>query len=555
MNRSTSENGQGPVVEHVIVVALENRSFDHMLGFLDHPNPAFERLTQDGRYDNPGWDGAPPVPASPDAKPVLPIGPDHSHDGVIEQLALDAHGQPTNQGFVTSLERAGRNPKRPKYSGLLSPAVNLFRGLIGPKKPSTPGRGPLAMLCQPDRQVPVLSQLARDFAVCTRWFCPVPGETWPNRNFLHAATSDGETDIDLRFYDDTTIFERLEKSGKSWHIYYDDTPQIWAFRELWDTAERHANWYPFPDFVAHVAAGQLPSYSFIEPNHRPPLPLMNDRVSSGPEVSNNQHPENNLVSDAAYDVFDAVAATDFARAETLIATIYEALRANPAVFERSLLLVTYDEHGGLYDHVPPPHAPNPGTKQDWPTRIGHVFLRPKAAHFTFELLGPRVPALVISPYVPAGTIDTTVRDHSSVPSTVRQIFAPASKPLTARDAWAPPFHTLLSLASPRRSDLPDLSRFAGPATTAPGQAGAEQASGAPPASVSQYFQPFAKQADMVHRHLLAVGEDEAKATPVRTKAPIERGAQITQIFTDAARRHREQLGRAPDVGSRPGGGA
>jgi hypothetical protein len=59
---------------------------------------------------------------------------------------------------------------------------------------------------------------------------------------------------------------------------------------------------------------------------------------------------------------------------------------------------------------------------------------------------------------------------------------------------------------------------------------------------------------MVRRHLLAVGEDEAKATPVRTKVPAERGAQITQIFTDAARRHREQLGRAPDVRSRPGGG-
>ncbi|HEX4754612.1 MAG TPA: alkaline phosphatase family protein [Candidatus Dormibacteraeota bacterium] len=550
MNPRAAVPGQEHAIEHVIVVALENRSFDHMLGFLDHPDPAFERLTQDGRYANPGWDGGPLVPTSPNAEPVLPIGPDHSHDGVIEQLGLDAGGQPTNQGFVTSLERAGRTPNRPKYSGLLSPAVNLFRTVIGAKKPGTQGRGPLAMLCQPDSQVPVLSQLAREFAVCTRWFCPVPGETWPNRNFLHAATSDGETDIDLRFYDNPTIFELLEKNGKSWRIYYDDTPQVWAFRELWDTADRHANWYPFPDFVAHVAAGQLPSYSFIEPNHRPPLPLMNDRGSGAPEVSNNQHPENNLVSDAAYAAFTAGATTDFARAETLIATIYEALRANPAVFERSLLLVTYDEHGGFYDHVPPPRAPSPGTKQDWATRVRHVFLRPRAARFDFELLGPRVPALVISPYVAAGTVDTTVRDHSSVPSTVRQIFAPESRPLTARDAWAAPFHTLLSLASPRRGDLPDLSRFAG----ATGQADAPQGNGVPPAPVSQYFQPFAKQAEMVHRHLLAVGETEAKTTPVRAKAPIQRGAEITQIFTDAARRHREQLGQAPEGSSGPGGG-
>src|ERR1700680_3292364 len=138
MNPPAPEQGHGPAIEHVIVVALENRSFDHMLGFLDHPDPAFERLAEDGRYANPGWDGGPPVLTRPNAKPVLPIGPDHSHNGVIEQLALDAHGQPTNEGFVTSLERAGRNPNRPKYSGLASPAVNLFRGLIRPTQPSTP---------------------------------------------------------------------------------------------------------------------------------------------------------------------------------------------------------------------------------------------------------------------------------------------------------------------------------------------------------------------------------------------------------------------------------
>jgi phospholipase C len=552
MSQATPQQGPVAPVEHVIVLVLENRSFDHMLGFLDHPNPAFERLTDDGRFTNPGWAGGPAVSVSPNAKPVLPIGPDHSHDGVIEQLSLDTHGNPTNQGFVTSLERAGRTPNRPKYSGLLSPAVNLFRAVVGPKKPSTAGRGPLAMLCQPPSQVPVLSQLARDFAVCTRWFCSVPGETWPNRNYLHAATSDGETDIDLRFYDNPTIFELLEKYGKRWHIYYDQTPQVWAFRELWDTPQRHANWYPFDDFLEHVDAGQLPAYSFIEPNHRPPLDLVGGGTAPGsPDLSNNQHPENNLVSDTAYAAFSAAADTDFARADRLIARIYERLRANPVLFERSLLLVTYDEHGGFYDRQPPPtNVPNPGTKQDWPTRISHFFLRPKAARFNFEMLGPRVPAVVISPYVPGGTVDTTVRDHSSVPRTVRDIFAPDADRLTARDAWAQPFHTLLTLAAPRRNDLPDLSRFIAPAGPGPGQVGAGPNTGAVQGSVSQYFQPFAQQADNVHRRLLRVGEDEAKATPVHATSPEERAAQITQIFTAAAQRHREQLGTAHD--SSPG---
>jgi len=174
------------------------------------------------------------------------------------------------------------------------------------------------MLCHPSKQVPVLSQLALNFAVCTRCFCSVPSETWPNRYFLHAATSDGETDIDIRPYDNPTIFEVLERQpGTNWHIYYDDTPQIWAFRKLWDTRSRHANWYPFPDFLDHVAAGQLPSYSFNEPNHRPSLHLMDDDSDPNPQVSNNQHPENNLVSDSVYPQFASNSTADFSpRRET-----------------------------------------------------------------------------------------------------------------------------------------------------------------------------------------------------------------------------------------------
>src|ERR1700730_7072904 len=448
-----------PTIDHVIVLALENRSFDHMLGFLDHPDPAYERLTPDGQYANPGWSGGPPVTATPDAKPVLPIGPDHSHAGVMEQLALKGFGKqrgPTNQGFVVSLERAGRGILPPAYGGLFGPIVNAAKRILGAKHQAANGRGPLAMLCQPSTQGPGLSELAREFAVCTRWFCSVPGETWPNRNFLHAATSDGETDIDIRSYDNPTIFERLEQHGKTWHIYYDDTPQVWAFHELWDTPERHANWYPFGDFLDHVAAGQLASYSFIEPNHRPPLHLIDDETNAGGSgVSNNQHPENNLVSDAVYATFSSGQATDFVRAEGLIATIYEALRAKPALFERSLLLVTYDEHGGLYDHVAPPtDARNPGTSQDWGTQLLHWILHRKSAAFDFTMLGPRVPAVVISPFVAAGTIDRTVHDHASVPKTLRELFAPAAAPLTARDAWAEPFHTLLTLAA-ARMDLPD----------------------------------------------------------------------------------------------------
>ena len=120
-----AKSGEGKAVvaeiEHVIVLALENRSFDHMLGFLQHPNRLFDGL-QGGRYKNPGWQGGPSVPAAPAAKAVIPVGPDHSHEGVMEQLALRGIGpacRPTNQGFVASYERKCRGLTRHRHRRLI----------------------------------------------------------------------------------------------------------------------------------------------------------------------------------------------------------------------------------------------------------------------------------------------------------------------------------------------------------------------------------------------------------------------------------------------------
>jgi phospholipase C len=540
-----------PDIDHVIVLVLENRSFDHMLGFLDHPNPAFGTIGEDGAYANPGWAaGTAAVRASPTAKTVLPIGPDHSHDGVMEQLALDPAGAPTNLGFVRSLERKGRGMLRSEYAGLLGWALNWWKHIAGPKVVPVDGLGSLAMLCQPPDQVPVLSRLALDFAVCTRWFSSVPGETWPNRNFLHAATSDGETDIEIRMYDNPTIFELLEANGKPWHIYYDNTPQVWAFRKLWDTPERHANWYPFDDFFSHIAAGQLPAYSFIEPNHRPPIQVSDDAGGGdAPGLSDNQHPENNLVSVSAYESSPNAGAGDFRRAEGLIAAVYEALRSNPVLFERSLLLVTYDEHGGLYDHVAPARdVPSPGTKQDLGTRLLHLLVRRRSARFAFTMLGPRVPAVVISPYVPRGTVDQTTRDHASVPSTLRAIFAPHADPLTRRDAWAQPFHGVASLSAPRRDDLPDLSAWVTPSHAGArpfGDRSVEAANRADAASpgLPESYAPYAAQARRVHRELAKLGEPEA-TVPLQSSTPQDRAAETAGIFAAAAARHR---GEQPEL--------
>jgi len=175
---------------------------------------------------------------------VLPVGPDHSHDAVMEQLALTAAGGPTNQGFVSSYERKARGLNPPAFGGLLGSLMNWVHGPSSRGGPPVTGCGPLVMACQPPEHIPVLSRLASEFAVCTRWFCSMPGETWPNRNFAHAATSDGETAIEIRPYTNRTIFELLEEHGADWRIYHDDTPQVWAFPALWDTAGRHAKWFP-----------------------------------------------------------------------------------------------------------------------------------------------------------------------------------------------------------------------------------------------------------------------------------------------------------------------
>ncbi|MFI6900464.1 alkaline phosphatase family protein [Nonomuraea sp. NPDC050394] len=432
-------SGPAPQVRHVVVLMLENRSFDHMLGYLVHPDPGYDGLRGGGPYTSPGWDGGPPVAASADAGPLATMDFDHSHDAAMEQLG---------GGWVSAHERKARGLAEPRFGGLLGPLIGWLYPKFAKKEPVF-GVGPEVMRCQDPAGVPVLATLALEFAVCTRWYCSVPGETWPNRNYLHAATSDGMTNIQPRFYTDPTIFETLEAAGHGWHVYHDDVPQVWAFSNLWNDADRIARWFDISEFTAHAAAGELPAYSFIEPNHRPPVRL-NDRPS------NSQHPGNNQIKD------QVGASTDFARAESLIAAVYEALKSNPEAFGQTVLVITYDEHGGLYDHAPPlTGLPDPGSAPGLLARILRLLAHKKSAAFDFSSSGARVPAVIVSPLIPKGTMSSTPMEHASVPATLRALFAPDRPPLTTRDAVAGRFDTLLTLATPR-TDLPDLTRYALP---------------------------------------------------------------------------------------------
>ena len=543
-------------VEHIVVLCLENRSFDHMLGYLPHPNPAFAGL-RGGALSNPDASGT-PIPASPDATAVLPFGPDHSHDAVMAQLALAGppwNRVPTHQGFVGSYERktAGQHP--PRFGGVFGWA----RRLLHRPQPGATGRGPLVMRCQSSERVPVLATLAIEFAVFDHWYCSVPGETWPNRNYLHAATSDGETNIVIRPYTNRTIFELLEDHGHDWRIYHDGMAQAWAYPALWDTPERHAKWWPIDTFADHVQAEDLPAYSFIEPRHQPPsAPL--DQLQAARQLlgtGNSQHPENNLVDNTAYDSFTPQSETDFDRGERLLASVYEALRTNPTLFASTVLVVTYDEHGGLYDHLPAPErVPSPGDHKTLLARLFDSVYRESATRFDFTRLGVRVPTVVISPLIPAATLESALFEHASVPATLRAVFAPDAGPLTGRDAHARSFNHLWA-ATQVRTDLPDLSAHTQPPTAPrqaaqrpPGSADAPPPPTEPSGWTPDYYTDFLQQADAVRQHLRAVGEPEAM--PLTDPTTRFNQEAVVNAFTQAGHRHRVEHTMKQPGPSRPG---
>ena len=267
------------------------------------------------------------------------------------------------------------------------------------------------MECFDPAKIPALATLAQEFCVCDRWFSAAPGPTWLNRFYAHAATSDGMViDNATHNYKMNTIYDALTKNGVSWNIYYGDIPQSLILRQLWRTPDHYRR---FERFYADVQRGDLPAYTFIEPRYFSLLVWK----------ANDNHPPH-----------------DVRQGEYLLAEVYDTLRKSP-LWEKSLLVVLYDEHGGFFDHVPPPDSvPNPDGKKS------------KSPAFDFTRLGVRVPAILVSPFVEKGRVDSTIYEHSSLPATIRTLFnLPES--LTTRDRAANTFEKNLSRTIPR-TDTP-----------------------------------------------------------------------------------------------------
>ncbi|MGA8332756.1 MAG: alkaline phosphatase family protein [Mycobacterium sp.] len=402
----TSAANQLKSVEHVVVLVLENRSFDHMLGFLyadsGNVSPAtrqpFEGLT--GKESNADATGAAvPVSALTTTRPNVYFTPGADPgEGFVatnEQLFGEIsppNGTPaTNNGFVTDFAATlkGVDAHRPIISGTkASDIMEVF----------TPGL------------LPVLSGLARGFAVCDHWYSSVPTETFPNRAFLCAATSQGHMDDSTSKYTSQSIFGLLSAHDLAWSIYGYTSPPLTRlnFPDTTDAPESHFG--VFKDFQAAAAAGTLGAYTFLEPSWG----------SSG----NSQHPN--------YDV---------ALGEQLIHDVYYALRNGPA-WNQTLLIITYDEHGGCYDHVAPPTGAVP------PDSSAGEF------GFDFTRFGVRVPTVLVSPLIAAGTVfrpsGTVPLDHTSTLKTVETRWG--LTPLTSRDAAAPDVGDVLTLSQPRTDD-------------------------------------------------------------------------------------------------------
>jgi phospholipase C len=291
------------------------------------------------------------------------------------------------------------------------------------------------MNCFPPEAVPGLSTLAKSFAISDAWFSSVPSSTWPNRSFVHSGTSRGRvvnkpaTEWALH-HDQPTIFERLsDKLGRdAWRVYGEEShlsSLTWLLHPpLRHHKHRHC-FQSFKRFEKDCANGTLPAYSFLEP-----------RSFLNP---NDMHPP--------FWLHPHVASSVLAGAQ-FVKQVYDAVRHGKR-WDRTLLVVTFDEHGGLYDHVAPPTNATP--PDDPPVPGDHGFL--------FDRFGIRVPTIFISPYVEEGTVirsdGDTPFDHTSIIKTLCDRWG--LEHLTERDRAAPSFAPVLTraLAEPRL-ETPDV---------------------------------------------------------------------------------------------------
>ncbi len=342
-------------VDHIVVLMMENRSFDHMLGYLsiDAGRSEIDGVPPGFKNNASGTDY--PVHQARCTKLVKAQDPCHSGWCVDEQTAGGAMS-----GFASNYAKT----RTESYPGDSAETVLAFHTA---------------------KQLPVYDYLADAFGVCDRWFCSVPGATMPNRCYAVAGRAQGSRDnINPPLYHLSSFVRHLDHAGRSWRWYaHDNVPLLWFIDQFYAFGhlsiptyfDRHDFFGP-KSFLQAAAANQLPDVAWIDPNFID--------VSFGPEGSNDDHPP-----------------SDLRAGQDLVLRAFHALARSPA-WPRTLLLITYDEHGGFFDHVPPPAAPDDDA--------------------TFRRYGPRVPALAISPWMEQGHVSHVLFDHTSIIKTILMRF-------------------------------------------------------------------------------------------------------------------------------------
>lgn len=429
-----------PGFDHIVVLMFENRSFDNLLGHLysaqEKSRRQFDGIAQ-GAYANTAPDGT-RIEA-------------HVYDGPPDTIMQQPHPDPgeTYPHVNTQLFDIERPPFNapisavdPRNEGFVRDYIANFRRSLDREPTADEYR--VVMGGFSPAMMPVLSTLAREFAVYDRWFSAVPSQTYCNRSFFHASTSHGfvvnHDGHSYRKWLDApaspTIFDRLEEAGLTWRVYYDPTQLVSltglihapSLEKYWKS-----NFRDMTQFYADAEAGNLPDYAFIEPrmvfNHNdmhPPWGELRDGTLT--------------LSDGTTIEVDSSAISDVRAGDQLLQDVYDAIRTSTAPRGsnalNTALVVTFDEHGGTFDHVPPPAAKPPDD-----SGAGEM-------GFAFDRLGLRVPAVVVSAYTQAGTVIHDEMHHASVIATLCAQHGLA--PLTARDAGAATIHNALTSDTPRQ---------------------------------------------------------------------------------------------------------
>jgi phospholipase C len=399
-------------LKHIVVLMMENRSFDHMLGSLTAVNPQIDGIT--AGLSNPDSTGA-AIQPQPLAEFQGQLDPDPDHH--FPAVDLQIFGGNTSPGRAANMQ------------GFVKSYFNQQQDVAHSQK---------IMYYFAQNQLPVLTKLALEFAVFDRWFASIPGPTICNRAFAHYGTSFGRVDMDLLYVNEPfqSIYSRLINANPKHtaKLYYYDTTS--STMEITNLLQNQPELFgSYQQFLSDCSGGNLPDYSFVEPNYS------DHDGDAGEEVASDQHPDHNIQA-----------------GELFIASVYNAIKSSP-LWPNTVLLVVYDEHGGIYDHVVPPACtPDQFTATASDTGTGMPF--------AFDRLGVRVPAILISPWIPAGTVVNRVFDHASIPGTITKFFLGNYSPRSPRETSADvfiepnvgtvdPTRNLLSLDT-MRTDCPDF---------------------------------------------------------------------------------------------------